>query len=53
VYKLSEDRKKDQKLVDSAVFDVISKHPEKSMLQQYLSSRFGLSNGDYPHKMVF
>merc|ERR1711963_83970 len=53
VYSVSEERKEDQKSVDSQLLDVIRKHPEKKLMFGYLGAMFSLSNGQYPHKMVF
>ena len=53
VYSVSEERKEDQKSVDSQLLDVIRKHPEKKLMFGYLGAMFSLSNSQYPHKMVF
>ncbi|XP_040579373.1 large ribosomal subunit protein eL6 [Lepeophtheirus salmonis] len=52
-YKPSEQRKKDQVEVDKQLLNVIMKHPEASLLKQYLKKSFGLSKGQYPHNMKF
>merc|ERR1712141_264958 len=53
VYSVSEERKEDQKSVDSQLLDVIRKHPKKKLMFGYLGAMFSLSNSQYPHKMVF
>ncbi|TPP65712.1 60S ribosomal protein L6 [Fasciola gigantica] len=52
-YKPSEQRKADQKLVDSAVCMAIKAHEESRMLVKYLKSLFSLGKYDHPHEMVF
>lgn len=48
--KLSDERKKLQETVDEQILAAIKKTP---LLAGYLTSRFTLSNGQYPHLMKF
>merc|ERR1712198_599223 len=52
-YKPSEQRKTDQVAVDKLLLEAVKKHADGKLLKQYLRTGFGLSKGDYPHKMVF
>ncbi|KAI8150316.1 ribosomal protein L6e-domain-containing protein [Fennellomyces sp. T-0311] len=47
---LPESKVADQKAVDKAIVDAVSKTP---FLAQYLNSTFGLSKGQFPHAMKF
>merc|ERR1712158_130319 len=50
-YKPSEQRKTDQTAVDAGILEAIKKHAYGKMLKQYLRTGFGLSKGEFPHKM--
>merc|ERR1711992_134121 len=52
-YKPSEQRKADQQTVDKSLMEALKKHADAKLLKQYLRTGFGLSKGEYPHKMVF
>ncbi|GMT18806.1 hypothetical protein PFISCL1PPCAC_10103, partial [Pristionchus fissidentatus] len=52
-YKVSEQRKADQKIVDKSVLSAIKKHPEHKFLRGYFSSRFSIRRGQNPHSMCF
>ncbi|KAL5108119.1 60S ribosomal protein L6 [Taenia crassiceps] len=52
-YTVSDDRKKFQRQVDTALIAAIKKRKDPSIMASYLKSMFSLSKKDYPHKMVF
>lgn len=52
-YAASDARKADQKTVDSALMEVIKKHPDRKILRQYFQTMFGLRSSQYPHRMRF
>jgi len=52
-YTVSEDRKKDQVEVDKSILSVVKSHAEKKSLLRYLGSSFGLTSGQFPHRMKF
>ncbi|XP_047999312.1 60S ribosomal protein L6 [Leguminivora glycinivorella] len=52
-YVPSEQRKKDQKLVDDAVVKAISARADRKALRGYLKSAFGLRSSQFPHRMNF
>nr|AAX48836.1 L6 [Suberites domuncula] len=49
-YSVNDDRKEDQRNVDTQLLTLIKKVPS---LRQYLGSRFSLKHGQFPHKMIF
>lgn len=49
-YTVSDERKEDQKNVDSQLLTSIKAVPS---LRQYLAAKFSLKKGQYPHRMVF
>ncbi|XP_076255462.1 ribosomal protein L6 isoform X1 [Rhynchophorus ferrugineus] len=52
-YKVSEQRKADQKAVDKQVLESIRKHPDRKVLLAYLSAMFGLRSSQFPHRLQF
>ncbi|XP_056632343.1 60S ribosomal protein L6 [Diorhabda sublineata] len=52
-YKVSDERKADQKKVDAQVMAAIKKHPDHKVLLPYLSAMWGLRSSQYPHRMKF
>jgi len=52
-YAVSDERKKDQKTVDSAILGVVKANADKKTLLKYLAAPFSLRSGQYPHKMKF
>jgi len=52
-YKVSVQRKKDQKVVDKQLMQVIRAHPDRKLLIRYLGALFCLTNKTFPHKMKF
>jgi len=52
-YKVSDQRKVDQKQLDKEVIAAIKKNPDKKILFAYLASMFGLRSSQYPHRMNF
>jgi len=47
---VSDERKADQKAVDSALLKAVTSVP---MMKAYLNARFSLSKNDKPHNMIF
>lgn len=52
-YRPSEQRKTDQKAVDSAVMKAIRTRKDKAVFVKYLASMFGLKRSQYPHRIKF
>jgi len=52
-YKVSAQRKKDQKVVDKKLMDVIKAHADRHLLIRYLGTHFALRNKMFPHKLKF
>ncbi|XP_072379063.1 large ribosomal subunit protein eL6-like [Diabrotica undecimpunctata] len=52
-YKVSEDRKADQKKVDTQILAAIKKHSDRKVLLAYLSAMWGLRSSQYPHRLKF
>lgn len=52
-YKVSDQRKTDQKEVDKQVIEAIKKNPERKLIFAYLSAMFGLRSSQYPHRLQF
>jgi len=53
-YRPSDERKKDQKLIDKMILDGIHKNKEdKYYLMAYLGSYFQIKKGVYPHLLKF
>jgi large subunit ribosomal protein L6e len=49
----NEQRKADQKAVDSQLCAIIKAHPESSLLKKYMRSLFSLQKGQFPHALKF
>jgi len=52
-YTVTDQRKADQKTVDSALLGVIRAHKDRKYLFGYLGSRFALAKGQLPHNLVY
>ncbi|CAJ0929193.1 unnamed protein product, partial [Mesorhabditis belari] len=52
-YKVTDQRKQDQKAIDAPILAAIKSNPEHKFLFGYMGSRFALGKGQYPHKMIF
>jgi len=52
-YKVSAQRKKDQKIVDKQLMEVIRAHPDRKLLIRYMGALFCLTNKMFPHKLKF
>ncbi|VDM95209.1 unnamed protein product [Thelazia callipaeda] len=52
-YKVTDQRKADQKSVDNAILEAIRKSPDKKYLFGYLGSKFALGKNQFPHQMLF
>ncbi|XP_059615551.1 large ribosomal subunit protein eL6-like [Phlebotomus argentipes] len=52
-YVPSEQRKEDQKAVDTAVKQALRKRKDRNLICQYLKALFRLKSSQYPHRMKF
>jgi large subunit ribosomal protein L6e len=52
-YSVSDERKVDQKTVDTAVLAAIRKREDKKLMFGYLGSSWSLRRNEYPHQMKF
>jgi len=52
-YVVSDQRKSDQKQIDTTILSVISSNKDKKFLYGYLGSRFSIGKNQHPHSMVF
>jgi len=52
-YSVSDMRKEDQNTVDRQVMAAMKASEDGNLMKGYLSTKFTLQNGDYPHSMVF
>ncbi|CAH0549024.1 unnamed protein product [Brassicogethes aeneus] len=52
-YKVSDDKKQQQKDMDKQVFEAIRKHPDRKVLLAYLSAMWGLRSSQFPHRLQF
>jgi len=52
-YKVTDQKKADQKIVDKELIGAIKKHPDRKLLFTYLASMWGLRSSQYPHRMKF
>jgi len=52
-YTVTETRKNDQVLADKSLLEIVKAHPERKSLMKYLGSSFGLTSGQYAHRMKF
>ncbi|CAD6190264.1 unnamed protein product [Caenorhabditis auriculariae] len=52
-YKVTEERKKDTKSIDTSILASIKKNKDHKLLMGYLATLFSLGKNQYPHNLIF